>query len=366
MSEFVPGLELAGMFFREAVKPLLGRGFPELRYSAALIGSGSEILGFDNEMSTDHHWGPRVMLFLEPDDHRHYSKPVDEALRLGLPPRFHGYSTNFTFPNPADNNVQLLVEVDAPPINHRVDILTIQEYFATYLGFDVDQSLEPADWLTFPEQKLRTITGGAVYHDDLGLQNVRERFAYYPDDVWLYLLASTWNRIGQEEHLMGRAGSIGDEIGSAIIASRLVRDIMRLCFLMERQYPPYPKWFGTAFDRLECAQDLSPTLARVLAATAWQEREGHLVGAYEYIAEIHNRLGLTEPRPARASNFWGRPFQVIEAAGGFAEAIRARIGDPVLVRIASRGLIGGLDQFSDNTGLLCDPSWRAPLRRFFE
>jgi len=364
MSEFIPGLELAGMFFREAVKPLLDRGFPKLLYSAALIGSGSEVLGFDTEMSTDHHWGPRVMLFLEPDAHRHYREPIDVALRRGLPPRFHGYSTNFSAPNPADNNVQLLVEVDAPPINHRVDILTIREYVSAYLGFDLDQPLEPADWLTFPEQKLHTITGGAVYHDDLALQNVRDRFAYYPDDVWYYLLASAWNRIGQEEHLMGRAGLAGDEIGSAIIASRLVRDIMRICFLMERQYAPYPKWYGTAFAQLKCARHLTQALEAVLAASDWKEREGHLVTAYEFIAAIHNSLEITEPRPARASSFWGRPFQVIQAAE-FAEAITARISDPQLVTIASRGLIGGVDQFSDSTDLLSDPRWRATLRRLY-
>ena len=66
-----------------------------------------------------------------------------------------------------------------------------------------------------------------------------DRFKYYPRDVWLYLMASGWNRIGQEEHLMGRAGLAGDEIGSALIGSRLVRDLMRLCFLMEQQYAPY-------------------------------------------------------------------------------------------------------------------------------
>jgi len=42
--------------------------------------------------------------------------------------------------------------------------------------------------------------------------------------IWLYLLASAWSRIGQEEHLMGRAGSVADEIGSAIIASRRLFD----------------------------------------------------------------------------------------------------------------------------------------------
>ncbi len=69
MSNFIPGLELGSLFYLEAVKPVLDTFFERMQYSAALIGSGSEILGFDTEMSTDHHWGPRVMLFLKEDDH---------------------------------------------------------------------------------------------------------------------------------------------------------------------------------------------------------------------------------------------------------------------------------------------------------
>ena len=64
MSAFLAGLELAREFYRGAVKPILDRPFPQLPHSAALIGSGSEVLGYDDPMSTDHHWGPRVMLFL--------------------------------------------------------------------------------------------------------------------------------------------------------------------------------------------------------------------------------------------------------------------------------------------------------------
>ena len=56
------------------------------------------------------------------------------------------------------------------------------------------------------------MTGGDVFHDESGLADLRERFAYFPKDVWLYLLASGWMRISQEEHLMGRAGYRGDEI----------------------------------------------------------------------------------------------------------------------------------------------------------
>ncbi|MEK6289593.1 MAG: DUF4037 domain-containing protein [Acidobacteriota bacterium] len=366
MSDFIPGLELGRLFYVEAVKPVLDAIAPGLRYSAALIGSGSEILGYDNEMSTDHHWGPRVMLFLKEDDHRLYRDAIDEALRQKLPPKFHDYSTNFTLPDAADNNVQLLRDVDKGPINHRVDILTIRGFFLDYVNFDIEQSIEPADWLTFPEQKLLSITAGAVFHDEVGLQGVRDRFGYYPGDVWRYLLASCWNRVGQEEHLMGRAGIVRDEIGSALIGSRLVRDLMRLCFLMEKQYAPYAKWFGKAFNELNCADDLAPILRRVLLAEAWEERENHLAAAYEYVAEMHNRLGITEPLPANVSSFFGRPFLVIHLGGSFADAIRASITDPEVKRIAGGKLIGSIDQFSDNTDILSDPRWRPALRRLYE
>ncbi|PYS82501.1 MAG: hypothetical protein DMF67_12580 [Acidobacteria bacterium] len=57
MADFIPGIELSRLFFFEAVKPVLDAEFPRLRYGAALIGTGSEVLGFDTEMSADHHWG---------------------------------------------------------------------------------------------------------------------------------------------------------------------------------------------------------------------------------------------------------------------------------------------------------------------
>ena len=63
MTTFIPGIELSRLFFVEAVKPLLEASVPGLLYGAALLGSGSEVLGFDTEMSTDHDWGPRVDIF---------------------------------------------------------------------------------------------------------------------------------------------------------------------------------------------------------------------------------------------------------------------------------------------------------------
>ncbi len=361
---FIPGLELAGKFYQEAIRPILESDFSSVPYSAALIGTGSEVLGFDTEMSTDHHWGPRAMLFLSESDYDLYAAAITESLRQRLPVRFCGYSTNYSEPDPHDNHVQHLQEVENGPVNHRVEIHTMRGFFLDYLGFELDQELEPPDWLTFPGQKLRTIIAGAVYHDELGLQAVRDRFKYYPHDVWLYLMASGWNRIGQEEHLMGRAGLVGDELGSALIGSRLVRDLMRLCFLMERQYAPYPKWFGMAFARLTCAKALSPCLHRAQFAKTWAEREEGLAEAYQLVAAMHNALEITEPLPAIVREFFGRPFKVI-ALQGFAEALCSRITDPKVQQIANRRLIGGIDMISDNTDVLSDSRWRPVFRNLF-
>ena len=364
MNPFIPGLTLCGDFYREAVRPILDDAFPGLTHSAALIGSGSEVLGFDDEMSTDHHWGPRVQLFLDEDDHLLAADAIHDTLAARLPYTFRGYSTNFSEPDPNDSGVQHLTVLESGPVNHRVTIATIGGFVEYYLGFDSDQPLTPTDWLTFPQQKLRTLTGGAVYHDGVGLGEMRARFAWYPQDVWLYLLAAGWARIGQEEHLMGRAGLVGDELGSALMGSRLVRDVMRLAFLMERRYAPYPKWFGTAFARLDCATELTPHLLAAQTAATWQERESHLVPAYESLARMHNRLGLTDPMPERVRDFFGRPFRVI-TLHGFGDALLGQISDPAVQRIAAQRPIGSIDLLSDNTDLLEGTNWRPVLRQLW-
>ena len=163
---------------------------------------------------------------------------------------------------------------------------------------------------------------------------------------------------------MGRAGDVGDEVGSQIVAARLVRDVMRLGFLMERQYAPYPKWFGTAFARLACASDLLPALSAALNATAWRERESHLCRAYETLAAMQNALSLTAPLDPHTSSFYNRPYTVIHA-GRFAQAIAATIQDDWLRRIAVSGL-GGVDQWVDSTDLLSYPARRARLKAAYD
>jgi hypothetical protein len=360
MPDFIPGRELSRRFYFEAVRPILNAAFPNLAHAAALVGPGSDVLGFDTPMSTDHDWGPRMFVLLRDEDAA-LAPTIHEALRQRLPRVFHGYPVS-AFEEPGDAPVY---DAGEGPVEHRVVVRTLRSWLWSQLEYDLDRPLEAADWLTFASQALREIVAGPVHYDNVGeLTGLRQRLAYYPHDVWLYMLAAGWQRIGQEEHLMPRAGYVDDELGSALMGSRLARDVMQLCFLMERQYAPYPKWYGTAFKQLACGPGLLPVLWSAQRAERWQEREASLGESYEYLARMHNALGLTEPLHTKVAPFYTRPFNVIHGSM-FAEALRARIVDPDVQRIAARRLIGSVDQFSDNTDLRSHVAWRHILRNLY-
>lgn len=357
MTEFISGLDLSGLYFKETIKPILDGKFPNLKYSAALIGHGSEVLRFDTEMSRDHDWGPRMMLFLEENNFRNNKKKIDEVLKQSLPLEFHGYSTHFV---PNDDGTRHLEPIAHAPVEHLVEILTKNEYFSNYLGLDMSKPISPVDWLTFPQQKLLGITSGAVFHDEIGLNELRKKFSWYPKDVWLYLLASLWQRIGQEEHLMGRAGYVGDELGASIIASRVARDLMRLSFLLERKYAPYPKWFGSAFMDLRIAPELQPELVALTHSQNWQERQNHYSSAIGITARYWNKIADLPAISEKTTQFYGRPFQVING-GNIAKQVAAGIKDEFFSKDLKNSILGSIDLISDNTDLVEDQSLRPYL-----
>ncbi|MDQ6602372.1 MAG: DUF4037 domain-containing protein, partial [Chloroflexota bacterium] len=220
MPDFIRGLQLSEAYYREAVAPILDASFPGLVYAAALIGSGSDVLGYDTPRSTDHGWGPRYWLFLRDDDET-YRAAIDETLRAQLPQTFRGYPTRFS--RGADG-----VLLPDSPAQHYVLIASLPRFFVRHLGFDPTGEITAVDWLACPQQTLLEMTRGAVFHDGFGaLTTARPRLAWYPDEVWRALLAAQWQRLSQEEAFVGRCGEVGDELGSAVVAARLVREIMR-------------------------------------------------------------------------------------------------------------------------------------------
>lgn len=344
--EFLPGVELSARLYHDAVRPLLARYAPGLAHTAGLLGPGSEVLGFDTARSTDHDWGPRLHLFLSADDLAAHGDTISELLTDQLPTTIAGYPTNLVdaggrgtrHMRPAHGRVQ-----------HAVVIAEPSDWLTGHLGFNPLAGITLFDWLATSTQALAEVTGGAVFHDGLDcLQPARRALAWYPDDVWRYVLACQWQRLSQEEPFAGRCAEVGDELGSVVITARLARDLMRLCLLIHRTYPPYSKWLGSAFARLPVAERLGPVLSAAVSTTDWHSREDRLVAAYETVAALHNDLGLTAPVDPHVRPFHDRPYRVLHAER-FAAALLDTITDPVIRDLPRTGAI---DQFVDSTDVL--------------
>ena len=339
MPDFIHGLDLSRRFYADVVSHLLAG----IRHSAARVGEGSDVLGLDTARSTDHGWGPRLQLFVEPEN----VEAVADIVERGLPESFLGWPVRFGW--------------DEVPISHHVDVDTIDGWLDHRLGLGRAEGLGSIDWLATPQQLLLEATAGEVFHDGLGeLAAIRAGLAWYPDEVWLWLLACQWQRIGQEEPFVGRTGEVGDELGSRLLAGRLARDLIRLCFLIERRYAPYSKWLGSAFRMLDAWASVGPALERALDASTVEARERALVDAYEDVAVRHNQLAITEPVEPTARPFYSRPYLVIEATR-FVEACLARVADPFL---RSLPLVGGIDQFADSTDMTTRYGARAARAAF--
>jgi hypothetical protein len=340
---FVPGLRLAGEFYAEVVRPLLGQAFPGLRYAAALIGAGSEVLGFDTERSTDHDWGPRLLLFLDDEDAGRLGRDIDEVLAGRMPDSFGGYGVRFGVTRDPGGGVR-----------HRVEVFGLGGWLAGRLGFDPRAGVTVPDWLGTPWQRLAEVTGGAVFEDRTGeLTRVRTALSWYPRDVWCHVLSCQWSRIAEEEAFPGRCAEAGDDLGSAVITARLARDLMGLWLLMNRRYPPYSKWLGSAFARSPEHGELGSELRAALAAPGWPGRERHLSRAFVIAAEAHNRLGLTGPLDPATRPYYTRPYQVLDA-GRFAAALNEVITDP---QVRRRPPVGAASQFLDSTPALGSPRY---------
>jgi len=315
----ISGLELSRKLHDEVIVPVLARRFPHVRYASVRLDGGSDVLGFDTPVSRDHGWGPRVTLLLGQDDRAAAGAELTASLEEALPTTISGVATRFARPT-----------AQAPDaFGHGIEVATVEGFFWRWLGCNPRQPLTIVEWLAAPASRLRAVADGAVWHDGLGeIGPVLERLRWYPADLWRALMATQWRRLADQEAFMGRCGDVGDELGSRLVAAHQVRELMRLVFLLSRVYPPYAKWFGSAFSRLDLAAEFEPPLARVLAATDWRSREDALNAAYAAVGAMHNAASLTPPIDLAVRPFHERPYRILDV-GRFATALDAThsIGD---------------------------------------
>ncbi|MFC7458079.1 DUF4037 domain-containing protein [Brachybacterium sp. GCM10030267] len=333
------GAELSQAYFEDLVQPLLTRHAPQLGYAAARLGSGSDVLGFDDAQSRDHDWGLRLTLLVEGDR----ADPIDALLERELPRTWRGLPTRFA-------------TTWDPQVRHRVEVASAADFARSRLGLDPARGLTVLDWLSLTGQCVLEVTAGPVFHDGTGaISRIREILAWYPRDLWIYAMAADWSRLGQEFPDVGRAGLRGDEDGSSVIAARHVRTMLHLAHLLHRRWPPYGKWLARSAAGLPGGGALRIAVHEVLRARDWRTRQGALADAVELLAAAQGEIGLPTLQPATEA-FFERPHIGVR---GIPELLGETITDPA-VRALPAG-VGTAEQISDNVTVLVDADARRRL-----
>ncbi|MBE6996860.1 MAG: DUF4037 domain-containing protein [Ruminococcaceae bacterium] len=246
------GLELSRRFFEAYGMPMLREQFAALlpHLAAGLLGSGSECFGFDDAVSRDHDFEPGFCIFLPGEDvvDRRAGFQLERAYAK-LPREFEGVSR----------------PVLLPVGGARRGVLRTGEFFTEKVGAP-DGVLTLGQWLSLPEQALAEATNGEVYFDNAGeLSAIRERLAYFPEDVRLKRLAGHLLLMAQSgQYNYARCLAHGEPAAAQMAVGEFVKSALSAVFLLNRRYQPYYKWSFRALRGLPLLSELAAPLEALL------------------------------------------------------------------------------------------------------
>jgi len=224
----VKGLTLAERYFTTYGLPLIRNKFSDFkeRIAAGLIGLGSECLGFDDEFSMDHDWGPGFCIWLTQSDYDRIGQPLMEEYQR-LPRTFDGFERKISEWGEG-----------------RVGVFETGAFYRGFIGRpDAPETLH--DWLHLPENNLSVCTAGKVFYDPLGeFSGIRQKlFEYYPDDVRIVKIAARCMSAGQSgQYNFIRCLWRRDYFAAQYAETKFCADIMTLVYRLNRRYAPYYKW----------------------------------------------------------------------------------------------------------------------------
>ncbi|MBQ6358702.1 MAG: DUF4037 domain-containing protein [Clostridia bacterium] len=246
------GLELSRAFYESYGAPLLHEQFPEQEglVAVGLLGSGSECLGFDDEVSQDHDFEPGFCLLLPGEDviDRRTAFLLERAYAK-LPKEFMGFKRSAV----------------APVGGARHGVLRTADFFTEKVGAP-DGILTMDQWLKLPQQALLEATAGEIFRDDLGeVTTIRTALSTMPEDVRRKRLAGhllVMAQAGQYNYL--RCLKHGEPAAGQLAVNEFVKSCIEVVFLLNKAYAPYYKWSFRALRRLPRLSLTAETLEYLL------------------------------------------------------------------------------------------------------
>ncbi len=287
------GLELAERFFNEYGKDLIKDVEPLV--AVGLIGSGSECLGYDDEISTDHDFEPAFTVFLPSEDILDRRTAFElERSYARLPKEFLGFKRSTL----------------SPVGGSRHGVIRLADFFTEKVG-DPEGKLNLDGWFSLPEHALLEATNGKVFFDGRGeLSEIRKRLSYLPEEIRLKKLAGELLLMGQSgQYNYQRLIKRGDSAAARLASFEFVKSALHAIFLLNKAYLPYYKWQFRALRELPSLSCLSEALEKILSG------DGALI---EYVVE---RI-VGEARRLDLTDFYG------SEAEGHAYSVNERIKDP--------------------------------------
>ena len=246
------GLELARRYYEEYGAPMLHEQFPEIEglIAAGLCGSGSECLGFDDEVSQDHDFEAGFCLFLPGEDviDRQTAFRLERAYAK-LPKEFMGVKKSLI----------------SPAGGSRHGVIRMNEFFLAKTG-NAEGILRGYGWFRVPEQSLLEAVNGQIWRDDSGVFSARrEALRRMPEDVRLKKLTgelATMAQAGQYNYL--RCLDHGEEGAAQLSAISFAQAAIHAVFLLNRRFMPYYKWQFRAMRSLPKLSGLESALAGLI------------------------------------------------------------------------------------------------------
>ena len=246
------GLELSRAFYESYGAPLLHEQFPEQEglVAVGLLGSGSECLGFDDEVSQDHDFEPGFCLLLPGEDviDRRTAFLLERAYAK-LPKAFMEFKRSAV----------------GPVGGARHGVLRTADFFTEKVGAP-DGILTMDQWLKLPQQALLEATAGEIFRDDLGeVTAIRTALSAMPEDVRRKRLAGhllVMAQAGQYNYL--RCLKHGEPAAGQLAVNEFVKSCIEVVFLLNKAYAPYYKWSFRALRRLPKLSLTAETLEYLL------------------------------------------------------------------------------------------------------
>lgn len=233
-------LELCQDFYETYGKSMIAQKFPQYKDKIAvgLVGEGSECFGFDDELSTDHDWGPGFAMWVSDETYEHIGKELQEEYEK-LPKVFAGHIRYCT------------IEAKG-----RTGVVKIDDFYRRVLGTSFANGIphSTTDWNAVNEYGLAAAVNGKVFLDVEGIFTAKRQtlLNYYPYNVWLEKIAKELALCAQSgQYNYGRMMARGDYVTAKIAIAEYMQHVMKLVYLLNRTYAPYYKWLHKGMEKLD-------------------------------------------------------------------------------------------------------------------